>query len=217
MNFDQPLVVGSETPDTVVIWLHGLGADGYDFEPLVPQLMLPEQSHIQFIFPHANVQPVTLNGGAPCRSWFDIYSIREIGNEDIAGMNETDVYVRSLLQQQLDKGISSKRIFLVGFSQGAAMALYSGLRFDKPLGGIIALSGLLGGSTELATQRTEANQQTPIFMAHGTADEVLPFAMGQLSKQMLCDWGYAVAWHEYHMGHQVCPQEIKDIANFLLQ
>lgn len=216
MEFEKPVIIGGDQQaEAAVIWLHGLGADGYDFEPVIPLLSLPRDERIRFILPHARVQPVTLNGGMACRSWFDIFTLEEIGNEDIAGMNETNAYIRRLIQQQMDLGIDSKKIFLVGFSQGGAMALYTGLRYELPLGGILGLSTLLGGSIELTHQRNPANAETPIFLAHGVADMVISLSSGLQSKQQLENWGYNVTWKEYHMGHEVCPQELKDVSQFL--
>lgn len=216
MAFEKPVIIGgAQQAEAAVIWLHGLGADGYDFEPVIPLLSLPRDERVRFILPHARVQPVTLNGGMACRSWFDIFTLKEIGNEDIAGMNETDAYIRQLIQQQMDLGIDSKKIFLVGFSQGGAMALYTGLRYEQPLGGILGLSTLLGGSIELANQRNFANRQTPIFLAHGFADMVIPITLALQSKDQLESWGYNVTWKEYRMGHEVCPEELTDLSQFL--
>jgi len=216
MHFEPPVIVGThENPAAAVVWLHGLGADGYDFEPIVPQLSITHRERVRFIFPHANVQPVTLNGGMSCRSWFDIRTLSDPNSEDVAGMHETNLYVHQLIDQQIEAGIKSEKIFLVGFSQGGVMALFSGLLYDKPLGGIMGLSTLLGGSIELEHQRNPANQQTPIFLAHGQQDEVLPFAFGLHSYEVLKSWGYHVEWREYIMGHHLCPQEINDISQFL--
>ncbi len=215
MQFDDPIIVGQKkSPDAAVIWLHGLGADGYDFEPIVPQLTIPHREQIRFIFPHANVQPVTINAGMSCRSWFDIYSLVDVGNEDIDGMNETNHYIHSLIDQQLREGVQSNKIILVGFSQGGAMALYSALTYDKPLGGIMGLSTLLGGSLELEKNRNDVNDATPIFLAHGEQDEVLSIETGERSRDILRKWGYQVDWKAYPMGHSLCSQEIKDISDF---
>ena len=213
MRFDAPYVIESNHPTTAIIWLHGLGADGYDFAPLVPELDLSYSA--RFIFPHASVMPVTLNGGMPCRSWFDIRSLSRFEDEDIAGMNQAETYVQSLIQTQLDQGIPSERIILMGFSQGGAMALYAGLRYHKPLGGIVGLSTLLAGSVELELSRSPANQATPLFLAHGTYDTVLPFAFAEHSRQWLKDRRYQVEWHEYAMAHQVQTEEIRDLSRFL--
>lgn len=213
MQFDAPHIVEGKHPTTAIIWLHGLGADGYDFAPIVPQLNILYP--VRFIFPHASVMPVTLNGGMPCRSWFDIRSLSRFEDEDIVGMNQTESYMHSLIQTQLDQGIPSERIILAGFSQGGAMALYTGLRYNQPLGGIIGLSTLLAGSVELETFRSSANQATPIFLAHGTYDNVLPFAFAMHSQQWLRERQYQVEWHEYAMAHQVQSEEIYDLSTFL--
>ena len=159
--------------------------------------------------------PVTLNGGLSCRSWFDIRSLSRLEDEDIDGMNETEAYVQTLIQQQLDQGIQSERIILVGFSQGGAMALYTGLRYDRPLGGIVGLSTLLAGSVELESTRTIANQKTPIFLAHGTYDNVLSFDFALQSLQWLQEKNYQVDWHQYAMAHQVQDEEIDDLSRFM--
>lgn len=213
MRFDAPHIVESNHPTTAIIWLHGLGADGYDFESIVPQLNLSYPA--RFVFPHATVMPVTLNGGMPCRSWFDIRSLSRFEDEDIAGMNQTESYIRSLIQAQLDQGIPSNRIILIGFSQGGAMALYTGLRYDQPLGGIVGLSTLLAGSVALETSQSSANQSTPIFLAHGTYDDVLPLTFALHSRQWLQERQYQVQWHEYAMAHQVQLEEINDLSRFL--
>lgn len=216
MSFEPPVIVESQQPATAaVIWLHGLGADGYDFEPIVPQLQFTQRDQARFIFPHAKVRPVTLNAGMPCRAWFDILSLREPGNEDIAGMNATNDYVQSLINEQIADGIDSKKIVLAGFSQGGAMAMYSALLCDKPLAGVMGLSTLLGGSLELEKSRAATNQHTPMLLTHGHHDEVLPYALGEKSCEILRSWGYPVEWKSYPMGHHLCPDEITDIAQFL--
>jgi phospholipase/carboxylesterase len=216
MQFEEPVIIGGQkNPQAAVIWLHGLGADGYDFEPIVPQLQFANRESVRFIFPHANVQPVTINAGMSCRAWFDIYSLSDVGNEDVNGMNETNHYIHSLIEQQLQDGIDSKKIVLVGFSQGGAMALYSALTYDKPLGGVMGLSTLLGGSLELEKNRNDVNDDMPILLVHGTQDEVLPYAMGERSRDTLESWGYKVQWKSYQMGHSLCSEEIKDISSFL--
>ena len=213
MRFDTPHIIESKNPTTAIIWLHGLGADGYDFAPIVPELKLNYSA--RFVFPHASIMPVTLNGGMACRSWFDIRSLSRTEDEDIDGMNATEAYVHMLIQQQIDNGIQSERIILVGFSQGGAMALYTGLRYDKPLGGIVGLSTLLAGRTELESTRATANQKTPIFLAHGTHDHVLSFDFALQSRQWLQEKNYQVDWHQYAMAHQVQSEEISDLTCFL--
>ncbi len=216
MQFESPVVLGAQqNPQAAVIWLHGLGADGYDFEPVVPELQIPHKERVRFIFPHANVRPVTLNGGLSCRAWFDIYSLSRLGNEDLDGMNETNTYIHSLIEQQLADGVASEHIILVGFSQGGAMALYSGLTYDKPLGGIMGLSTVLAGSFVLDKKRHSANFKTPIFLAHGRQDTVLPFEFGERSRDALQQLGYNVEWHPYDMAHTLCAQELVAMSQFL--
>lgn len=216
MSFDSPLMIEPQSPaNAAVIWLHGLGADGYDFEPVVPQLLFPKGLNVRFVFPHANVQNVTLNGGLPCRAWFDIYTLSELGNEDLEGMEKTHHYIVSLIESQMAAGIPTERIILMGFSQGGAMALYTGLTFDKPLAGIMGLSTVLGGSEILARRRHPANQNTPVFIAHGEQDDILPFAYGEQTVELLREWGYSVQWAAYPMGHTLCPEELRDLLAFL--
>ena len=216
MSYESPVIVEGQQPaSAAVIWLHGLGADGFDFEPIVPQLQFTQREQVRFIFPHANVQPVTLNAGMPCRAWFDILTISEPSDEDIAGMKATNIYIQSLIEQQIASGIDSKNIILAGFSQGGAMAMYSALMCDKPLAGVMGLSTLLGGSLELEKSRVPTNQNTPLLLTHGHHDEVLPYALGQRSCEILKSWGYPVEWKSYPIGHHLCPDEIIDIAHFL--
>lgn len=216
MSFEPPVIVEGDQPTkAVVIWLHGLGADGFDFEPIVPQLQFAQRDQVRFIFPHAPVRPVTLNAGMPCRAWFDILSLTRGNNEDISGMNATNVYIQSLINDQVKGGIDSTKIMLAGFSQGGAMALYSALNCDKPLAGVMGLSTLLGGSLELEKSRLAVNQQIPILLTHGQYDEVLPYALGEQSREMLMSWGYSVEWKSYPMAHHLCAEELVDIACFL--
>jgi len=218
MKFDKPVILeNSDNPSAAVIWLHGLGADGFDFGPIVAELNFACKDSVRFIFPHANSQPVTLAGGMPLRAWFDIYSLdkADIGREDVDGMNQTNQYIHSLIDEQIKQGIDSRKIILAGFSQGGAMAFYSALTYSKPLAGIMGLSTLLGGSKELAKNRHDANNNTMIWMAHGTEDDVVSYELGSMSREMLLEWGYPVEWTEYQIGHTLCPQEIKDIAHYL--
>ncbi len=216
MNYEAPVIVETkENPEAAVIWLHGLGADGYDFEPMVSQFDLAGLA-VRFIFPHAPVMSVAIMRGA-CRAWFDVYSLTKMGREDDVGMQKMHRYVCGLIQEQIDQGIPSARILLAGFSQGGAMALYSGLRFNKPLAGILGLSTFLAGSATLPVERSSENQETTIFLVHGTRDRVLDFSAAEFSLEQLRELKYSVAWHSYDMGHEVCAQEIQDIADFLVQ
>lgn len=205
----------SSSPNASVIWLHGLGADGNDFVPIVPELNLPDSLGIRFIFPHAPERPVTCNGGYVMRAWYDIYSLENLDQEDHAGMIEAKQIVESLIQQEMDRGVPAQRIILMGFSQGGAVALYSGLRFSQRLGGIGALSTYLPLADMLTDEKHAANADIPIFMAHGQFDPVVRFALGEASCQALKQLGYPVEWHRYSMEHSVCLEEIQDIGQWL--
>ena len=205
-----------DDPQLVVIWLHGLGADGHDFEPVVPLFKNPETA-IKFVFPHAPVRPVTINGGMAMRAWYDI-KMMDIGKQpDEAGIRESAVQVEELIEAQLKAGFDSKQIILAGFSQGCAIALHTGLRLQHSLGGIVALSGYLAIPEKMATEKTEANQNTPIFMAHGTYDPVVPYQLGHDSHEKLKQLGYAIDWHEYPIQHGVSPEELEDIKAWILK
>ena len=203
-----------ESPDAAVIWLHGLGASGNDFVPIIPQLNLPDDLSIRFIFPHAPVRPITINQGYQMPGWYDITSLNIVGAEDEAGIIESSHAVRTLCQQQQVLGINSRRIILAGFSQGGAIALHCGLGCPQPLGGIMALSTYL---PQCAPLSNEINQNIDIFMAHGSMDDVVLPEYGLLSRQRLEKSGYDVKWHEYAMPHSVCMDEIQDIRNWLIQ
>lgn len=195
-----------------IIWLHGLGADGHDFEPIVPDLNLP---NVRFIFPHAPIRPVTLNGGMAMRAWFDIIALSLSAREDEAGIRNSQMSVIALIEEQVQQGIPASHIFLVGFSQGAAMALHTGLRYPQPLAGMIALSTYLPLREKLSREISEAQLQTPIFMAHGLYDTVLPYPLGEAGKKILESLGLTVEWHSYPMDHGVSPAELADIKHFL--
>ena len=201
-------------PGAAVIWLHGLGADGHDFEPVVPALQLPDHLSVRFIFPNAPVRPVTLNMGMPMRAWYDII---ELGGtrEDEAGIRESQQLVEALIAREKSRGIAASRIVLAGFSQGGAIALFSAIRHAERLAGVMALSTYLAVADTHAAERDPANLDVPIFMAHGTQDEMIGNARAQNSRAKLEALGYQVEWHEYRMGHSVCPQEVADIGNWL--
>jgi phospholipase/carboxylesterase len=203
-------------PDAAVIWLHGLGADGHDFEPVVPELRLPPALRTRFVFPHAPVRPVTLNMGMPMRAWYDIVQLGG-GREDAAGIRESQSSVEALIGRERGRGIAPHRIVLAGFSQGGAIALQAGLRHGERLAGVLALSTYLPIAQTLAQERAPANADVPIFMAHGRFDEVIPMARAQQSRAALGALGYEVEWHEYAMPHSVCGEEIADIAGWLLR
>ena len=202
-------------PEASVIWLHGLGADGHDFEPIVPQLINRGERALRFVFPHAPVRPVTLNGGFPMRAWYDIVSLERRGPEDERGVRQAQQAVEALIRRENERGIASERIVLAGFSQGGAVAMYAGTRYPRSLAGIMGLSCYMLGATRFATERLAANQRTPIFLAHGTQDPVVAPLLGEETRRLLEHAGYAVEWHAYPMAHAVCPQEVADIAAWL--
>lgn len=202
-------------PRHAVIWLHGLGADGHDFEPIVPQLIRPEWPALRFVFPHAPVTPITLNGGLPMRAWYDIAGFDLAQRQDEAGIRASIVRVETLVAREVERGVPIANIVLTGFSQGGAIALAAGLRHADKLAAIVALSTYLPIAEATAGERHAANAATPIFMGHGAFDPVVPRYLGERSRDQLRDWGYRVGWHSYPMAHQVCPQEIGDLADFL--
>lgn len=202
-------------PTHAVIWLHGLGADGNDFAPIVPELGLDDGPAVRFVFPHAPVQPVTINGGMAMRSWYDILVTDLVRREDAAGIRRSEQAVRALIARENARGIPSERIVLAGFSQGCAMTLHTGLRYPERLAGLIGLSGYLPLIDSAAAERSHANDQTPIFLAHGTYDPVVALPRAEASRDMLQSLGYRVQWHTYPMPHSVCAPEVADIAAFL--
>jgi phospholipase/carboxylesterase len=207
-------------PEAAVIWLHGLGADGFDFVPLVPELALPDSVPVRFVFPHAPVRPVTVNNGLRMRAWYDIKVLSSSalagpGMEDVAGIRQSEALVRGLVEQQIEAGIDPLRIVLAGFSQGGAVALQTGLRYPERLGGIMALSTYLPLREVVAQEVAAANRDLPILMCHGSADPIVPLTLGERSRDVLLQLKYPVDWHAYPMQHQVCPQEITVISHWL--
>lgn len=198
-----------------VIWLHGLGADGYDFVPLVPELRLPDTLGVRFIFPHAPVRPVTVNNGMSMRAWYDIKEFSVQGREDDAGTRQSATSIEALIEQERRAGIEPHRIVIAGFSQGGAVALHVALRHKERLGGLLALSTYLPLRASLAAEASGANRDLPILMCHGVDDPVLPLAFGESSRDLLEAAGYRVEWKTYPMPHAVCPQEIVDISVWL--
>ena len=194
-------------PVASVIWLHGLGADGHDFEPIVPELRLAKP--VRFVFPHAPIRPVTLNNGMRMRAWYDIARLGG-GPEDEAGIRESQKLLEDLI-----KGEETGKIVLAGFSQGGAIALQTALRYPQRLAGVLALSTYLPIAGKLAAEKSKANLDLPLFMAHGTYDDIIPLTRAKLSREILEQQGYKVEWHEYPMPHSVCSQEIADISAFL--
>jgi phospholipase/carboxylesterase len=200
-------------PELAVIWLHGLGADGHDFEPIVPELRL--EFAVRFVFPHAPLRRVTINGGMAMRAWYDILGFDRRAREDDAGIRVSAAAVTELIDREVERGTPSERVVLAGFSQGGAIALHTALREPRVLGGIMALSTYLPLVATLAGERSAANARLPIFMAHGTSDNVLPLALGEASRRALEAHGYAVDWHSYAMPHSVCLEEIGAIGVWL--
>ena len=195
--------------------MHGLGADGYDFANFVPELQLSSHLPVRFVFPHAPVRPISLNHGLPMRAWYDIHALEGDAREDEAGLRESQKDIIELIEQEHLRGIPRNRIILGGFSQGGAMALFTGLRYSMPLGGIIALSSYLPLSKKLSVEANPANGTVPIFIAHGSADPIVPLEWGKKTVQILKELNYSVEWHEYPMMHQLCYQEIVNIREWL--
>lgn len=205
------------TARATVIWLHGLGADGRDFEAIVPQLELPEESAIRFLFPHAPEMPVTLNNGYVMRAWYDLYSLDLTEGEDEAGIRASEGRLRALIDRELARGIPAERIVLAGFSQGGAVVLQTGLRYAERLGGIMALSTYLPLRAKTADERSEASGATPVFVGHGRFDSVIPERAGEHAADTLREWGMVCDYHAYPMEHSVCPEEIGHIREWLLR
>jgi phospholipase/carboxylesterase len=202
-------------PNASIIWLHGLGADGNDFVPIVPELRLPSDLAVHFVFPHAPVRPVTLNNGFRMRAWYDIYNADLANRADLAGVRQSQAQVEALIARETARGIDSARVILAGFSQGGAIALYTGLRHAPRLGGIMDLSTYLVAADALAAEASAANRGVPIFMAHGSADPMVRYPWGEASKQALIAAGYTVEWHAYPMEHSVCMEEVGAISGWL--
>lgn len=204
------------SPEGSVIWLHGLGADGHDFINIVPELNLPNELSLRFIFPHAPVRPIAINGNMHMRAWYNIYSLNELQREDQAGILASEQLVGELIEQEIERGIPSHKIILAGFSQGGAMSLYTGLRYAKPLAGILALSCYLPRMKALSTEQHTENLNIPILMTHGLYDPIVPIELAKATVAELKKLNYPIKWHEYAMQHQVCQQEIQDIGKWLI-
>ena len=202
-------------PTAAVLWLHGLGADGYDFEPIVPELDLPAAPAVRFVFPHAPMRPITINGGAVMRGWYDVMSLEGVRREDDAGVRASQASVDELIARELARGVPAARLILAGFSQGGAIALQTGLRHPERLAGIMALSTYLPLAATLAAEASAANRDVPIFMAHGRDDSLIPIERATISRETLRAAGYKLEWHDYAMEHAVCREEIEDIAAWL--
>jgi phospholipase/carboxylesterase len=203
------------SPTASVIWLHGLGADGNDFVPIVPELRLPPAPGVRFIFPHAPVRSVTINNGFRMRAWYDISAADLNNRADLVGVRQSEAQVGALVAREKARGIASAKIALAGFSQGGAIALYAGLRYAERLAGVIALSTYLVAPDRLAAEASAANRRLPIFMAHGTADPVVRPEWGEASRRVLEAAGYPVEWHSYPMPHSVCMEEVVAIGAWL--
>ena len=220
MSDEKPIILqtaanDSNQADATVIWLHGLGADGNDFVPIVSELTLPALLNIRLIFPHAPVRPITNNQGYRMRGWYDITSLDIANRDDEAGIIESSNLLTRLCDEQVAQGVAAERIIVAGFSQGGAIALHAGLRYAKTLGGIMALSTYLPMSQRLAQEAAAANRNTPVFMAHGLHDDVVAMQFGLQTRTLLQQQGYQVQWHDYAMGHSVCREEISDISGWL--
>jgi phospholipase/carboxylesterase len=201
--------------DATVLWMHGLGADGYDFVPMVPELNLPESARVRVIFPHADVRPVTVNAGYAMRAWYDIAELTPEGRDDETGLAAARERIEAYISRERVSGIASRRIVLAGFSQGGAAALHIGLRHNEPLGGIIALSCYLPLRQRVAAETNAANRETPILMCHGREDVVVLPAFGEQSRDAMREAGLDVEWHIYSMAHSLCHPEVFDISAWL--
>ena len=204
-----------KTPDASVIWLHGLGADGNDFVPVVPELRLPSSLSARFVFPHAPVRPVTINNGMAMRAWYDVLAADIASRADLAGVVASQQAIEALIAHETSRGIPARRVVLAGFSQGGVIALYTGLRHRERLAGIVALSTYLVAAERLPDEASAANRDVPIFMAHGDADPMVRTAWGEASRHALEAAGYRVEWHAYRMQHAVVLEEIRAIGAFL--
>lgn len=203
-------------PVASVIWLHGLGADGNDFVPIVPELRLPASMPIRFVFPNAPSRPVTVNNGYVMPAWFDIISLNIDRTIDRQGIESSVKLLERYIEKEIELGVPAEKIILAGFSQGAVIALTTGLRYTQKLGGILALSGYLPFADEVISAKNSVlNQSTPIFLAHGTEDQVVPFVLGQSVAAFLKQHHYPVSWHTYRVPHSVCSEEINDISAWL--
>lgn len=217
MTLETIEITTGDQPTATVIWLHGLGADGHDFESIIPQLNLPDDLHIRFIFPHAPLRPITINNGHVMRGWYDIYSLEFGSKEDSEGIYQSSNQLIELIENEITRGIKSRQIILAGFSQGGAIVLHTGLRYNQPLAGIMALSTYLPLASTFEKQKHIENQHTDIFLAHGLQDDVLKFQFGIETKKLLDQNNYSIEWHEYAMAHSICIEEISHISKWLIR
>ena len=213
-------VGGGETPDGTVIWLHGLGADGHDFEPIVPELNLDEHADIRFVFPHAPLRPVTSNGGMSMRAWYDVISLDLSGPQDETGIRESAASLLQLIEREKERGVDANRIVIAGFSQGGAIAMHTAMRFPDRLAGLMALSTWMPLASmidhEVVKNPESQPRELPVLMVHGSFDPILPIAAGQHARGVLQQAGFTVQWHEYPMAHAVCAEEIAEIRSWLV-
>ncbi len=216
MNLEAIEIETGPNPGASIVWLHGLGADGHDFAPLARELDLGAVGPVRYVFPHAPMMPVTINGGYVMRAWYDILSADLVRREDEPSLRASQRLIEALLARERARGIASRRIVLAGFSQGCAMTLLAGLRHPERLAGLMGLSGYLPLAATTAAERHPANADVPLFLAHGRGDGVVPIERAAASRELLAGLGYAVEWHEYPMAHSVCPAEIEDIQTWLL-
>ena len=204
-------------PQWAVIWLHGLGADGHDFAPIVPELVRPGWPALRFVFPHAPVRPVTINNGMRMRAWYDIVGMDFPTRADSHGVNQSVLQANTLIEREQARGIPAHRILLAGFSQGGAIALAAGVRRTTPLAGLMALSTYLPDAQAATNEKADAATTQPVFMAHGASDPVIPVMYAEQSAQLLKTFGFKVEWHRYPMAHQVCADELRDLGDWMAQ
>ena len=210
-------LITNHHPAASVIWLHGLGADGNDFVPLVKELNLPPDRPVRFIFPHAPVRPVTINNGMVMRAWYDLGMVAGQLTSKEEDIRASDAAVNALIKRELERGIAAEKIFIAGFSQGGVIALHTALRYPQKLGGVLALSTYLALADSLGKERNAANTGIPVYMAHGLSDSVIPLALAVRSRDALQRLGYQVEWHEYPMQHSVCAEEVESIRVWLMR
>lgn len=213
-TLEQKILEPATPADAVVVWLHGLGADGNDFVPIVPELRLPTDHKIKFIFPHAPSRPITINGGMEMPGWYDIVSAELRRDIDLDGIKESASSIKGIIESEISAGISSERIILAGFSQGGAIAYYLGLRYEKRLGGLIALSTYLPAVESLESE-SNGHTDVPVFIGHGSHDPLVAASLGEMAEKVLSNMGRTVTHRSYPMDHAVCLEEIQDISAFL--
>jgi phospholipase/carboxylesterase len=221
LDIPDTVEVGGEAQvDGTVIWLHGLGADGHDFEPIVPELNLAVHADIRFVFPHAPVRPVTINGGVPMRAWYDVISLDKSGPQDEAGIRDSAASLLQLIERERERGVDASRIVLAGFSQGGAIAMHTAMRVPQRLAGLMALSTWMPLASTIGEEVVDNSEsqprELPVLMVHGTFDPLLPLAAGQHAREIMQDAGFKVQWHEYPMAHAVCAEEISEIRKWLV-